>query len=80
MKKLVLVVVSIFVLSVSFGQSKIQLSGTVYDKYTKETLIGVRIVCGNTLITKTNIDGYYVLSVAANTSHNLKISYIPPRD
>ncbi|NBU90426.1 MAG: TonB-dependent receptor [Flavobacteriia bacterium] len=75
MKKLVLVVVYTFVLSVSFGQSKIQLSGTVYDKYTKETLIGVRIVCGNTLITKTNIDGNYVLSVAANTSHNLKVSY-----
>lgn len=76
MRKLVFLVVSIFALSVSFGQTKIQLSGTVYDKYTKETLIGVRIVCGNTLITKTNIDGYYVLSVAANTSHNLKVSYI----
>ena len=76
MRKLVFLVVSIFALSVSFGQTKIQLSGTVYDKYTKETLIGVRIVCGNTLITKTNINGYYVLSVSANTSHNLKISYI----
>ena len=76
MRKLVFLVVSIFVLSVSFGQTKIQLSGTVYDKYTKETLIGVRIVCGNTLITKTNIDGYYVLLVDANTSHNLKVSYI----
>ena len=76
MRRLVFLVVSIFALSVSFGQTKIQLSGTVYDKYTKETLIGVRIVCGNTLITKTNIDGYYVLSVAANTSHNLKVSYI----
>ena len=76
MRKLFFLVVSIFALSVSFGQTKIQLSGTVYDKYTKETLIGVRIVCGNTLITKTNIDGYYVLSVAANTSHNLKVSYI----
>ena len=75
MRKLVFLVVSIFALSVSFGQTKIQLSGTVYDKYTKETLIGVRIVCGNTLITKTNIDGNYVLSVAANTSHNLKVSY-----
>jgi hypothetical protein len=76
MRRLFFLVVSIFALSVSFGQTKIQLSGTVYDKYTKETLIGVRIVCGNTLITKTNIDGYYVLSVAANTSHNLKVSYI----
>ena len=76
MRKLFFLIVSIFALSVSFGQTKIQLSGTVYDKYTKETLIGVRIVCGNTLITKTNIDGYYVLSVAANTSHNLKVSYI----
>lgn len=76
MRRLVFLVLSIFALSVSFGQTKIQLSGTVYDKYTKETLIGVRIVCGNTLITKTNIDGYYVLSVAANTSHNLKVSYI----
>ncbi|NBW59279.1 MAG: TonB-dependent receptor, partial [Crocinitomicaceae bacterium] len=75
MRRLFFLVVSIFALSVSFGQTKIQLSGTVYDKYTKETLIGVRIVCGNTLITKTNIDGYYVLSVAANTSHNLKVSY-----
>jgi hypothetical protein len=76
MRRLFFLVLSIFALSVSFGQTKIQLSGTVYDKYTKETLIGVRIVCGNTLITKTNIDGYYVLSVAANTSHNLKVSYI----
>ena len=76
MRRLFFLVVSIFALSVSFGQTKIQLSGTVYDKYTKETLIGVRIVCGNTLITKTNIDGYYVLTVDANTSHNLKVSYI----
>ena len=76
MRRLFFLVLSIFALSVSFGQTKIQLSGTVYDKYTKETLIGVRIVCGNTLITKTNIDGYYVLSVDANTSHNLKVSYI----
>jgi hypothetical protein len=76
MRRLFFLVVSIFALSVSFGQKKIQLSGTVYDKYTKETLIGVRIVCGNTLLTKTNIDGYYVLSVDANTSHNLKVSYI----
>jgi outer membrane cobalamin receptor len=76
MRRLFFLVLSIFALSVSFGQTKIQLSGTVYDKYTKETLIGVRIVCGNTLITKTNIEGYYVLSVDANTSHNLKVSYI----
>jgi outer membrane cobalamin receptor len=76
MRRLFFLVLSIFALSVSFGQTKIQLSGTVYDKYTKETIIGVRIVCGNTLITKTNIDGYYVLSVDANTSHNLKVSYI----
>ena len=77
MRKSILSILSIFALTVfSYGQTKIQLSGTVYDKYTKETLIGVRIVCGNTLITKTNIDGYYVLTVAGNTSHNLKVSYI----
>lgn len=76
MKKIFSILLSIFVLTNAYSQDKVELSGTVYDKETSETIIGVKIVCDNILITKTDIDGNYKLSIDANSSHELKITYI----
>jgi hypothetical protein len=75
MRKFLLSLLSIFVLTYSFAQTKVELSGTVYDDESNETIIGVRIVCNGTQITKTDIDGKYVLSVEANKSHELKVTF-----
>ena len=75
MKKIFLALLSIFILTVSFSQDKVDLSGTVYDKETNETLIGVRIVCDNVLIAKTDENGKYSFSIEANKTHELKVTY-----
>lgn len=75
MRKLLLSLLSIFVLTLSFAQTKVDLSGTVYDDESNETIIGVRIVCNGTQITKTDIDGKYVLSVDADKAHELKVTF-----
>lgn len=75
MKKIFLALLSTFILTVSLSQEKVALSGTVYDKETSETLIGVRIVCDNVLIAKTDENGKYSLSIEANKEHELKVTY-----
>ncbi len=75
MKKIFLALLSTFILTVSFSQEKVALSGTVYDKETNETLIGVRIVCDNVLIAKTDENGKYSISIEANKDHELKVTY-----
>lgn len=75
MRKLLLSLLSVFILTNSFAQTKVDLSGTVYDDESNETIIGVRIVCNGTQITKTDLDGKYVLSVEANKTHELKVTF-----
>ena len=75
MKKLLLSILSVFILSISLAQTKVEIRGTVIDDETNETIIGVRIVCDGSIITKTDIDGKYLLSVDANKSHELKVTF-----
>lgn len=75
MRKLLLSLISFVTFTCAFAQNKVDISGTVYDDETKETIIGVRIVCNGTQITKTDLDGKYVLSVEANKSHELNITF-----
>lgn len=61
---------------VVYGQSKVELNGTVFDKENDETVVGAKIVCDDILVTKTDIDGKYVLQVEANKTHRLKITCV----
>lgn len=57
-----------------FSQEKVNITGAVIDKETSEVLIGVRIVCNESQITGTDIDGNFKLSVDANSSHSLQLT------
>ena len=68
---------AIFGLTVAvYGQSKVELNGTIFDKENDETVVGAKIVCDDVLVTKTDIEGKYVFQVEANKTHQLKITCI----
>jgi hypothetical protein len=75
MRKFILSCLSIFILAVSFSQTKVELSGTVLNEETNETLIGVRIVCDNSQQAKTDLDGKYSFMVEVNKSYELKVTF-----
>ena len=77
MRKSILSIIAIFALTIlSYGQSKVELSGTVIDKETDETVVGAKVVCDNILIIKTDIDGKYFFQVDADKTHELKITCV----
>ncbi len=77
MRKSILSIFAIFALTIlSYGQSKVELSGTVIDKETDETVVGAKVVCDNILIIKTDIDGKYFFQVDADKTHELKITCV----
>lgn len=61
---------------VIYGQSKVELNGTIFDKENDETVVGAKIVCDDVLVTKTDIEGKYSFQVEANKTHRLKIMCI----
>jgi len=77
MRKFILSILAIFGLTVAaYGQSKVELNGTIFDKENDETVVGAKIVCDDVLVTKTDIDGKYAFQVEANKTHQLKITCI----
>jgi iron complex outermembrane receptor protein len=77
MRKFILSLLAIFGLTVAvYGQSKVELNGTIFDKENDQTVVGAKIVCDDVLVTKTDIDGKYVFQVEANKTHQLKITCI----
>ncbi len=60
----------------SFSQEKVTLKGAVIDKESKESLIGVRVVCDDTQITGADIDGNFKLSITPNSSHKLQLTLL----
>ena len=68
--------IALFLVNFVFGQAKVTVSGTVSDKETKETLIGVLVACDNKVFARTDADGKYTLQVEANKSHEFKLTYI----
>ena len=70
-------ILAIFGLTVIvYGQTKVELNGTIFDKENDETVVGAKIVCDKVLITKSDIDGKYALQVDANKVHQLTITCI----
>lgn len=77
MRKFILSILAIFGLTVIvYGQTKVELNGTIFDKENDETVVGAKIVCDKVLITKSDIDGKYALQVDANKVHQLTITCI----
>lgn len=77
MRKFMLSILAIFGLTVIvYGQTKVELNGTIFDKENDETVVGAKIVCDKVLITKSDIDGKYALQVDANKVHQLTITCI----
>ncbi|MEN9999581.1 MAG: hypothetical protein RI922_2571 [Bacteroidota bacterium] len=77
MRKFILSILSIFALTVvSYGQVKVELNGTIFDKENDETVVGAKIVCDKALITKSDVDGKYTFQVDANKIHQLTITCI----
>lgn len=77
MRKFVLSILAIFGLTVVvYGQSKVELNGTIFDKENDETVVGAKIVCDDVLVTKTDIEGKYAFQVEGNKTHQLKITCV----
>lgn len=77
MRKFILSILAIFGLTVVvYGQSKVELNGTIFDKENDETVVGAKIVCDDVLVTKTDIEGKYAFQVEANKTHQLKITCV----
>jgi len=76
LKKTVLTLLVSFISVAVYAQTG-KISGTVTDKKTGETLIGVSIkVKGTTKGVSTDVDGKYILSALANGKYTLEFSYI----
>lgn len=75
MRKFILSILAIFALTVvTYGQTKVELSGTIIDKETNETVIGAKLVCDEVLITKSDFEGKYTFQVDPNKVHLLKVT------
>ncbi|MFM7467106.1 MAG: TonB-dependent receptor plug domain-containing protein, partial [Crocinitomicaceae bacterium] len=75
MRKFILSILAYFALTVvAYGQTKVELSGTIIDKETNETVIGAKLVCDEVLITKSDIEGKYTFQVDPNKVHLLKVT------
>lgn len=75
MRKLLLAFLSVLAMTSSFAQSKVELTGTISDENSSETIVDAKIVCNGNQFAKTDFDGKYTLSVEANKVHELKITF-----
>jgi outer membrane receptor protein involved in Fe transport len=76
MRNLMLFILSTFVIFESIAQQKVQLSGRVFDDGTNETIIGVKVLCDNSIQAKSDVDGKYSLLVEANKTHELRFTFL----
>ena len=75
-KRAALTVFALTISILSYAQTG-KISGTVTDKKTGETLIGVTVkIKGTTKGVSTDVDGKYVLQAMANGKHTLEFSYV----
>lgn len=75
MRKFVFSTVAVFAITfLGFAQTKVELTGTVYDKETNETVVGARVVSDNSAISISDIDGKYSIQVEANKIHQLRVT------
>ena len=80
MRNLILFILSTFVIFESFAQDliqqKVQLSGRIFDDGTNETIIGVKVLCDNSIQAKSDVEGKYSLLVDANKTHELRFTFL----
>ncbi|HYK76515.1 MAG TPA: TonB-dependent receptor [Daejeonella sp.] len=75
-KQLAIMLLSVFFNAAAFAQTG-KISGTVTDKKTGETLIGVSIrIAGTTKGTSTDVEGRYILSGLSKGKYALEFSYL----
>jgi iron complex outermembrane receptor protein len=74
MKRIRVSLFCLFTASLVFAQQKVELTGTVYDKETNESIIGVKITCDGDNLTRSDIDGNYKLLVNSNETHTLELA------
>ena len=66
-----------FTLLYQIGYAQIQISGTVIDGQTKETLIGANVIVkGTNNGTSTDFNGNYILSISDPLPIILSVSYL----
>ncbi|HCD53365.1 MAG TPA: hypothetical protein DEQ34_13025 [Balneolaceae bacterium] len=79
MKKHIITVIltALFLSTNTFAQSKGQITGTVVDSESGETLIGVNVVIDGTIKgTATDIDGNYTIRNVDAGTYDIKVSYL----
>ena len=77
LKKALLTITMVFASAFVFAQGTGKIAGTVKDKKTGETLIGVSVkLAGTTKGVGTDIDGKYTLGGLATGKHTIEISYV----
>jgi TonB-dependent receptor len=75
-KRTALTVLVLFLSIVAYAQTG-KISGTISDKKTGETLIGVTVkIKGTTKGVSTDVDGKYILQAMANGKYTLEFSYV----
>ena len=66
-----------FILLCQTAYAQIQISGTIIDGQTKETLIGANVIVkGTNNGTSTDFNGNYILSISGKLPATLEISYL----
>jgi iron complex outermembrane receptor protein len=66
---------SIVLLITNFLIAQVKIQGTVFDKETKESLIGVLISCNNKVFAKSDPDGKFSINLEENKEHEFRITY-----
>lgn len=74
--KISILFLSLFISFFAFNQTKVTISGTISDIETDELIYDARIVCNNTLIVKSDLDGKFQLQVEASKTHSFKVTSI----
>jgi hypothetical protein len=59
----------------AYSQTKVELSGTIVNKETNETIIGAKIVVNNQQV-KSDIDGKYSILLESNKLYELRITFL----
>ncbi len=74
--KISILFLTLFISFFAFNQTKVTISGTISDLETDEIIYDARIVCDNTLIVKSDLDGKFQLQVEASKTHSFKVTSI----
>lgn len=60
----------------AIAQDKVKLSGVVYDRESNETVVGAKVVCDSSIVSVSDIDGKYSLTVSPDKTLKIKITFV----